>query len=59
VVKKKKLLQLLHPLPLLQLLTLLLLQLLLLLHLKLLSNFYFCEKKPPQGGFFFVCDFFT
>jgi hypothetical protein len=44
VVKKKKLLQLLHPLPLL---TLLLHQLLLLLHLKPLSNFYFCEKKPP------------
>jgi hypothetical protein len=45
VVKKKKLLLLLHPLPLLQLLTLLLHQLLLLLHLKPLSNFYFCEKK--------------
>jgi hypothetical protein len=59
VVKKKKLLQLLHPLPLLQLLTLLLLQLLLLLHLKLLSNFYFCEKKTTARWFFFVCDFFT
>jgi hypothetical protein len=59
VVKKKKLFLLLHPLPLLQLLTLLLHQLLLLLHLKPLSNFYFCEKKPPQGGFFSSEIFFT
>jgi len=52
VVKKKKLLLLLHPLPLLQLLTLLLHQLLLLLHLKPLSNFYFCEKNHRKVVFF-------
>jgi hypothetical protein len=59
VVKKKKLFLLLHPLPLLQLLTLLLHQLLLLLHLKPLSNFYFCEKKTTARWFFFRLRFFT
>jgi hypothetical protein len=52
VVKKKKLLLLLHPLPLLLLLTLLLHPLLHLLHLKPLSNFYYCKKNHRKVVFF-------
>jgi hypothetical protein len=56
VVKKKKLLLLLHPLPLLLLLTLLPHLLPHLLHQKPLSNFYYC-KKTTARWFFFVLHF--